>query len=762
MRARQWSLYGLIVAAAMALLASCGGQNESVTAAPDTASLGSDLTAKAVLVDARYGSTGPTVNLSVQASDTLGNLLTYEWKSTDGTIVNVNASSTTWTLPNGPGLHFAYVLVSNGKGGYTERRVAVNTDTIGSPKRTTSPMLLRAPAAPAPTGVPYRAVLRGDGYYVPDVNSNNSDGIYIPDASVYLQEKTTGAQTDIVKTDVRGSFTIQNVQPGTYDEYCALEPGGAFDVCNGDPLVFSNEALHDPYHGPSPGRGDYVGRVVLSDGEPCGTVNEFFGKTAVGQATLLDATGAVLDGPNRLNAFGHYGFTLDPNAASVKLECEGAASVTLPITAYDNFGSPRTVLPDTAAPVVTGMSAKLNGTEVGLFLPPPSGLPSDNVADAEFFLSFKGIDSRTSACQYYLSIGAVKTCDAQGNMSGAVSFDDWKRKMRMSPFRPQARDYYERTGTRLPQEFVATYINRVDLNLTRNHHSVSYGANQVAAYVCNHLGPKDESQAAADIAIDNAANGRNLVACVAMDYSVTSGVNGNKPFTRFLIFGPSGELLPSVNLDGRREKFVPAVCVACHGGDKYAGRYPEAGKGFADIGAHFLPYDVGNFSFSSKAGFTQPDLETAIHALNNNVMQSGPNVATTELIQGWYADGTGKLDQNYVPVSWRTRPAADLDFYKHIYAHSCRTCHVAFTEGLNFDHYDNMNTPFPPVGEDGLLRTSLSVCGGSSSFVRAFSMPNSLRTMDLFWGSAGSAIDQPAIISTFLGQTCSIFKSPNP
>jgi hypothetical protein len=618
-------------------------------------------------------------------------------------------------------------------------------------------VFFRAPAAPAPTGVSYRSVLRGDGYYSPTPTSN-LDGIYIADASVYLQEKVTGVKTETVKTDARGSFTIQNVQPGTYDEYCALEPGGTFDVCNGDPLVFTNEALHDSFHGPSPGRGDYVGRVVLSDGEPCGTVNEFFGKTAVGQATLLDAAGAVLDGPNRMNAFGHYGFTLDPNAATVKLECEGVAPVSVPITDYDNSASPRTVLAGTAAPIVTGMSAKLNGNEVGIFLPPPSGLPSDNVADAEFFLSFKGIDSRLSACKYYLSIGAVKSCDAQGNMSGAISFDDWKRRMRMKPFRSD--DYG--ASAKLPKEFVATYINRVDLNLTRNHHSVSYGPNQVAAYVCNHLGPADESQGAADIAIDNAVKGKNLVACVAMDYSVTLGVNGNKPFTRFLIFGPSGELLPSVNLDGRREKFVPAVCVACHGSDKYAGRYAESGQSFADIGAHFLPYDTGNFSFSSKAGFTQADLETAIHDLNKNVLHSGPNVAMTELIEGWYADGTGKLDQNYVPVSWRTRPAADLDFYKHVYAHSCRTCHVAFTEALNFDHYDNINTSFPPVNEDGLLRTSLSVCGGSSSFVRTFSMPNSLRTMDLFWLSAGTAIDQPSIISTFLGETCTLHKSPNP
>ena len=104
----------------------------------------------------------------------------------------------------------------------------------------------------------------------------------------------------------------------------------------------------------------------------------------------------------------------------------------------------------------------------------------------------------------------------------------------------------------------------------------------MAAYVCNHPGAAADpnvdptglfpAQSGIDTAIDNVLKvdaahpqGRNLVACVAMDRSSdTVDVNGNKtrdhfgePFTRFLIFGPNGDLLPSVNLDGNGEKFVP-------------------------------------------------------------------------------------------------------------------------------------------------------------------------------------------------------------
>jgi hypothetical protein len=44
--------------------------------------------------------------------------------------VNQNSPSSQWTLPPGPGIHFAHVLVKNGKGGCTEGRIAVNTDLL--------------------------------------------------------------------------------------------------------------------------------------------------------------------------------------------------------------------------------------------------------------------------------------------------------------------------------------------------------------------------------------------------------------------------------------------------------------------------------------------------------------------------------------------------------------------------------------------------------------------------------------------------------
>lgn len=676
---------------------------------------------------------GPEVVVQVDAVDPLGGTLHYRWRATDGAIVDVDADQTSWTLPAGPGLHFAYVLVSNGKGGYTERRVAVSTDDIGLPAIAAASIVRTPPAAPAPSGVSFRSIVRS-GDYRPDPYGP-ADGIYLPDVPVQLQDLATGALTDPVTTDVRGVYTVHGVPPGDYQVQCqvgdAPAPCHVLETKKGIPV--GDQAINDPFVGSEPGRSTYDGRLVLSDGSSCGTVNEFFGVEATARASLLDAAGAVLDGPVRLNAWGGYGFGADPAAASIRFECEGAVPITIPAVVDEEA---RTVIPDSAAPVVHGMDALLAGNQsVGAFLPPPSGTGPDFVPDPEFFLSAKGIDSRLSACRYYQAIGAVEDCGADGTPIGAISFTDWLQQAEMDPFlRPGA------------TEVSATYVNRVDLNLTRRHHSVALGPDELSTYVCNHLGPTADTPDKVDEAIANAEAGRALVACVAMDFRAWPGVNGGEPFIRYLIFGPSGELLPSVNLDGRREKFAPGVCVACHGGDQYAGRFPtDASEGSADVGAHFLPYDSSNFSFSTAPGLALLDQEAAIHTLNTNLLFTRPNAVTQELIDGWYAAGGDALDPLYLPASWQGAQPYEVDFYEQVYARSCRTCHVAFGERLNLDHYDNLYVVDPIVEEDALTRTLVSVCAGSTSFVRSFSMPNSLRTHDLFWDS-----NQPEIVASFV------------
>jgi hypothetical protein len=477
------------------------------------------------------------------------------------------------------------------------------------------------------------------------------------------------------------------------------------------------------------------GNVALQDGGPCGTVNEFFGVHSTATATLLDLNGKPIGTPARANELGDYSlvYNLSATPASVSIQCEGAAPVVVPLTpdvaGLGDFGT--TVIPNVKAPQVQSMTATLNGSTIASvnFALPAGPLPSDIVSRSDAFLAEKGLDTRLGACQYYKAIGATQDCDAKGNMIAPITFTDWKKAVKIGAFAKHGVPTFE-----------AAFINKVDLNLARVHQSITYGPNQTAAVVCNHLGPPDffdPPQSEIDSAVDNAVQDNNLVACVAMDYMVSPGVNNNQPFVRFLIFGPNGQLLPSINLDGRQEKFVPGTCIVCHGGDHYAGRFPEDGSGAANVGGHFLPYDTGNFEFSSKAGLREQDQEQAIFHLNQNLLNAGPTPAEQALIAGWYANQPGPtkvLDKTYIDPSWNGQGTAAHNFYEHVYARSCRTCHAALVEGYNFDHYQNITPGGAFFRADAPeVDVRIATCGGDSQIFRSHSMPNSLVTFNRFW-----------------------------
>jgi hypothetical protein len=705
--------------------------------------------------------TGPSVQIEVTAGSFAGDTLTYQWRSTDGVIQNINAKQTTWVAPSGPGLHFIYVMVSNGKGGYKEGRIAVSTDSIGTPVFIPTATSYTAPPRAPPTGIPLRLFVYNNvqpavaGVIPADLNTAAS-GVAVSGIDTDTLESLPGFQ-QFLTTDGKGSVVFQNVPIGHPLGFtCFLVPFSIAGSCPSFEITASSisPSLYRSIAVPPipsttllntlvPNYPPVVGKVRLQDLSRCGVSEPFFDLDvkATVRMTYAGCTQLGICSNLPVNDWGSFTFPLlvaPGTAVTLTARCENATPLQIPIptdetvlTFGQNVGE--LTLTETLPPGIGTMTATFNGSSVGTFQQDPVsdlfGRPTLEAA----FLAYKGLDSRLGACRYYQAIGAVPSgaCDSAGKFSSAIHFEDWKRTVQIAPYTQPGRS-----------EVTATFVNEVDLNLTRVHHSISYGPGRMAAYVCNHPGPLSTDPASVTAAIAKAVNGQNLVACVAMDYMVSSGVNGDRPFTRFLIFGPSGELLPSVNLDGRGEKFVPGACIACHGGDKYAGKYPEDGTGSADVGAYFLPYDTGNFAYSTTLGLRLSDQEAAIRSLNMNVLDSNPTPATSALINGWYASGP-TLNQNYIPASWiATNSQIAIDFYQKVIARSCRTCHAALPNS-NWDD----QTQFTP---SRALSFASIICGGTASNpyrvtlnpnpALYLEMPNALVTFNRFWQS-----NQPAI-----------------
>jgi len=422
-----------------------------------------------------------TVQVSVTATDFSGGRLRYRWRSTDGSIADVNSPTTTWKLPPGPGLHYAYVLVSNGRGGYTERRVAVNTDDKPwvdlSEVESGEASSLAPPRAAEQVGDYLRGfVVSGNvDEFLTDSSGNPYElfhDVYTPDIRVALEDPTTSARYPAqggVATNSRGEYVIPGVPrgPPSGQEYlvnCSTDKGRTFQPCvqyatNPETVMLDTATPNFSDVAPSSLSNTIAGTLVLEDGSPCGVQNELFGVHSYASALLLDASGARLAGPVRVNEFGDFALPQVVGAAAISLLCEGAP--ISPVTSTPNGIAKGdggfTRLRGISAPVVTGMSVTWDGHSIGKFLPPSSGFASDVLQRSDGYLAAKGIDSRRSACQYYKGIGAVAGCDEHGNFVGAVlSYAAWQRSQAIGPYAKRGTPQYQPGG---PQSYAPAHLD---------------------------------------------------------------------------------------------------------------------------------------------------------------------------------------------------------------------------------------------------------------------------------------------------------------
>lgn len=691
-------------------------------------------------------SSSERTTLSVAATDADGDVLSYQWRVTAGSVENRNARETVWTLPSGPGLHFAYVMVSDGRGGYAEQQYAVSTD----PLRTEVPARA-AVAYPIATGAPsfdgtaLRVRLRQAGAMrFGDPDSGPERQIYLPDVTV----RVTGNGVQFTGiTDLNGELNLPQLAPLgaglSYTTECASSAGAAFAPCGNPDIAIdpARSSVQPKTLVASASNNLRVhGHVSMADDHVCGTQNEFFNVQSSATVQLLQSNGQPIGAAVRVNRFGDYALDAPVGVndrLTLHIECgSDKKDIALtPDTDADLRNRLINSLPfershrfENNKPSITRMLANgPDGNVRGRMVVEEIPAVSNNLPGGVRFLSYKGTDSALSACMYYRSIGAVSGCDPQGRMQGAISFDDWKKAHSFGP--------YNAGNT----EVAATYVNERDLNLVRRMVATQTASNSIAFYVCNNPGPEGRSQVEIDQVIGFGVAAERRVACVAMEHSPSPGVNGGQPFTKFLTFGPDGSLIASVNLDQRGEKYMPGACVACHGGSKIGARFPESGNPSPLLGARFLPFDTGNYLFSTHPDFTEAKQAQAFRQLNDLVVATEGGFAadtpTTRLVSGWYQKSPTDLDKAFVPpVAGWTATADKAAFYQSVIGRSCRTCHTAL--GPSFD-WDSQPARFDSL--DSGVRAH--VCGATADLATNASMPNALASLNRLLDPSSPGVD---------------------
>ena len=187
-----------------------------------------------------------------------------------------------------------------------------------------------------------------------------------------------------------------------------------------------------------------------------------------------------------------------------------------------------------------------------------------------------------------------------------------------------------------------------------------------------------------------------------------------------------GRLTDQVTLDTEGPKYVPHVCLSCHGG-KYNATTRKVD------GGSFLPLDPDLLAFRSteeKAG-----QQEKLRKINAMIVNSAPTSAVASYIRGLYGNAVAipgtiaKVD--YVPQGWSEQSG----FYRTLVKPYCATCHLAAPESWNFATWDNFNQ------NQGLIKAA--VCN-------AHTMPHAELQFKSFWTKDTGDLYLPGLLATTL------------
>jgi len=295
----------------------------------------------------------------------------------------------------------------------------------------------------------------------------------------------------------------------------------------------------------------------------------------------------------------------------------------------------------------------------------------------------------------------------------------------------------------IPTNAVRTsYLNFNDLGSGRDMYFLQRGDGTVAAYVTNY-GNFDQNHGNADLAADRNTPG----ATVAMEYGPVEGQGATRIVKFFVYNGGNGAdtapRAPAADLDNFEPKFVPNLCLNCHGGN-YNPANP-ASPTFAEINtvASFRELDIATYKFPGGRLVANNPEKTAFRQQNLIVKGAAPGDTITiqpikDLIAGWYPAASIEQDNAFTPAGWAGAPRQGL--YHDVVKQSCRTCHVALdadtsNNGIGWISYEQLRLR----REFGILQ-NIALCEGRF-------MPHAVITYRNFWLSASP--HRPAVLRDF-------------
>ncbi|HSE64301.1 MAG TPA: hypothetical protein VLG15_11895, partial [Thermoanaerobaculia bacterium] len=355
-----------------------------------------------------------------------------------------------------------------------------------------------------------------------------------------------------------------------------------------------------------------------------------------------------------------------------------------------------------------------------------------NEPTANVFLTFKQIGSLNQANAYYAAVDPTSEREtlAEWWVANGFQFPDVNGNGVLDD-----PDF----GAPPTNAVRTSYLNYNDLGSGRDMYFKGNPDGTAAAYVTNY-GDFDQDHGDADLAANRDTPG----ATVCMEYSTVTG-QGSTRIVKFFVFagadfGPNAPRQPSANLDKFGEKFVPNLCLNCHGGSYFP---PTTGPTFADIdmGSSFRELDTATYKFpglrltpnaTEKAAFKQQN-EVVRGASNSTISVKG----IKDLISGWYPGASTDQDNSFTPPGWTGNPRQTL--YHDVVKASCRTCHVALGPGTG-DQFDVDWTTYDQLK-------------GRHDFLKGFVlcedrfMPHAVITYRNFWLSGSP--HRPASLRTF-------------